>query len=56
MEPKPKGGIHTMVRVTDQAGNEYVCPLVALRHPSSISEDEKARCEPYEKSKPKGVK
>ena len=56
MEPKPTGAIHTLVRVTDRVGNEYVCPLNALRHPSNVSEDEKARCQPSGEKEPKGRK
>ena len=52
MEPKPKGGIHTLVRVTDQNGNEYVCPITALRNPNSLTEEEKAHCETSGPQKP----
>lgn len=47
MKPKPEGGIHKLVRVTDQSGKEYVCPITALRHPNSLTEEEKAYCEPH---------
>ena len=44
MEPKPKGGTFSMVRVTDEAGNEFICPISALRHPNTLSEEEKEHC------------
>ncbi|MGB5986214.1 MAG: hypothetical protein WBG37_12990 [Desulfobacterales bacterium] len=33
-----------LVRVTDQEGNEFICPLHALRDPDELSDEEKARC------------
>jgi hypothetical protein len=51
MEPKPKGGIYTTVRVADKSGREYACPLTALRNPNKLSEEEKAYCEPYDSGK-----
>ena len=50
MEPKPIGGTHRMVRVTDQNGREYVCPITALRHPDTLTEEERAFCDPLTKN------
>jgi hypothetical protein len=33
-----------LVWVKDSSGNEYVCPINALKDPSTLSEEEKARC------------
>jgi hypothetical protein len=33
-----------LVWVKDREGNEYVCPLHALKNPDELSEDEVARC------------
>ena len=46
MDPKSEGGIHRLVRVTDRSGKEYVCPITALRDPNTLTEEEKAKCEP----------
>ncbi len=32
------------VWVKDKEGNEFVCPINALKDPSTLSEEEKARC------------
>ena len=32
------------VWVTDREGNQFVCPLNALRNPDELTEEEKARC------------
>lgn len=47
MEPKPEGGIHRLVRVTDRSGKEFVCPITALRDPNTLTEEEKRHCEPH---------
>ena len=33
-----------LVWVKDKAGNEFVCPLKALKNPSELSEEEKTMC------------
>ena len=33
-----------LVWVKDGAGNRFLCPMDALRDPSSVSEDEKRNC------------
>ena len=38
----PKSG--RLVRVTDQQGNEFICPIHALRDPEELSDEEKAQC------------
>jgi len=35
---------NTYVRVRDAAGNEFVCPLDALREPQELSEEEMEDC------------
>lgn len=32
------------VRVKDYAGNEFVCPIDALKNPKDVSEDELENC------------
>ena len=32
------------VWVKDKEGNEFVCPIKALKDPSELTEEEKARC------------
>jgi hypothetical protein len=32
------------VWVKDKEGNEFVCPIHALRNPEELTEEEKARC------------
>jgi hypothetical protein len=32
------------VRVTDRAGNEFICPLEALKDPATATEDELDHC------------
>lgn len=34
----------TFVRVTDRAGNDFLCPLEALKNPSDASEKELDQC------------
>jgi 5,10-methylene-tetrahydrofolate dehydrogenase/methenyl tetrahydrofolate cyclohydrolase len=38
----PKENVY--VRVKDMAGNEFVCPLDALKNPKDVSEDELENC------------
>ena len=38
----PKENVY--VRVKDMAGNEFVCPLVALKNPKEVSEAELENC------------
>jgi len=33
-----------LVWVKDKAGNQFVCPIDALKNPSELSEEEKAKC------------
>ena len=33
-----------LAMVTDREGNEFICPLGALRDPETLSEEEKGRC------------
>ena len=33
-----------MVRVKDNAGNRFLCPMDAIINPNSVSEAEKAKC------------
>lgn len=35
---------HVYVRVSDKAGNEYLCPIDALKNPSEASADELENC------------
>ena len=32
------------VRVTDRAGNEFVCPIDALKRPGEVTEDDLENC------------
>jgi hypothetical protein len=32
------------VRVKDKAGNDFLCPIDALRNPNDITDDEMAEC------------
>lgn len=32
------------VWVKDREGNEYVCPIHALKNPNELTEEEKAKC------------
>ena len=32
------------VRVTDMAGNEFVCPIDALKRPGEVTEDDLENC------------
>ncbi len=41
MEEEKKG---RFVWVKDKEGNEFVCPVNALKDPDSLTEEEKARC------------
>jgi hypothetical protein len=34
----------SFVRVTDRAGNDFVCPIDALRNPDSLTDDELDNC------------
>ena len=43
-EEQAKGLNKRFVRVTDRDGNEFVCPISALRNPEELSDEEKARC------------
>ncbi len=36
-----------MSRVTDMAGNEYLCPVSELKEESFVHEDEKSKCFDY---------
>lgn len=38
-----------MSRVTDQFGNEYLCPASRLKDPNFVSESEKTRCFDYDR-------
>jgi len=42
MSAKPKKDL--WVRVKDDAGNEFICPLNALKDPKTATEDELERC------------
>ena len=41
---KPKGGASPMVWVKDKKGNEFLCPLEALKDPKKVSKDELKEC------------
>ncbi|MBM3298901.1 MAG: hypothetical protein FJY85_03000 [Deltaproteobacteria bacterium] len=42
--PEKKKRPTIYVRVTDRAGNEYLCPLDALRDPKDVTEEELRQC------------
>ena len=42
-----------LVWVRDNEGNQYVCPVNALKDPSTLSDEEKARC--IESAAPRGL-
>lgn len=33
-----------LVWVTDKDGNQFVCPMNALKNPNQLTEEEKSRC------------
>lgn len=39
---------HQMSRVTDETGDEYLCPVNMLKDPNFVSEREKANCFDYD--------
>ncbi len=39
-----KGKNEKYVRVKDYAGNEFLCPLDALKNPKDVSEEEMENC------------
>jgi hypothetical protein len=41
------------VWVKDKEGNEFVCPLKALRRPDELTEEEKSRC--VDVAQPRGL-
>lgn len=41
------------VWVKDAEGNEYVCPVSALKHPDELTEEEKSRC--MDAGQPRGL-
>ena len=44
MEESMKKTKDRLVWVKDREGNEYVCPLHALKNPDELTEEEKSRC------------
>jgi hypothetical protein len=42
MSPSDRAFVY--VRVTDRAGNEFICPLEALKDPATATEDELDHC------------
>ncbi len=41
------------VWVKDKEGNEFVCPISALRNPDELTEEEKSRC--MDAAQPRGL-
>ena len=52
-EEQQKGRGKRFIKVTDREGNEFVCPINALRNPDELSEEEKARC--IDAASPRGL-
>ena len=44
MEESTKKAKDRLVWVKDREGNEFVCPLHALKNPDELTEEEKSRC------------
>ncbi len=42
-ENSPRTG-KRLVWVTDKDGNQFVCPVDALKNPDQLTEEEKSRC------------
>ena len=47
MSPKSNDEKISAARVTDEAGNEYLCPTRELKDPNFVRETEKMNCVPY---------
>ena len=43
-EEQVKAPNKRFIKVKDRDGNEFVCPISALRNPEELSDEEKARC------------